>query len=174
MSKSQDSDELSTMSPTSEETFQIPQPLMTIDITSSNNLELTITKTLLDVLQNLGKAFASAMSTDSKITTTTSIEASYKVLNEIGEDITLILEQSSFQIAEGGSLDDINRSAAVPLQVKPEYAYEETLQLKNELGSDHVKKNNMLKIKVSKCVKILLIKKIGSTIRHSVNSKGYL
>lgn len=149
MSKSQDSDELSTTSPISEESFQIPQPLMTIDVTSSNNLELTVTKTLLDVLQNLGKAFASAISTDSKITSTTSIEASYKVLNDIGEDVTLLLEQSSFQIAEGGSLNDINKSAAVPLQLKAEYISEETLQLKNELGSDHVKKNNHLNIKVS-------------------------
>lgn len=122
---------------------------MSIDVTSANNLELTVTKTLLEVLQNLGKAFASAISSDSKITSTSFIDAPYKVLNEIGEDITLRLEESSFQIAEGGSLDDINKSSAVPLQLKPEFVSDETLQLKNELGSSNVKKDNILQIKVS-------------------------
>lgn len=138
------------MSPISDDSLiHIPQPLMSIDVTSENNLELTISKTLLEVLQNLGKAFASAISTDSKITTTTAIDASYKVLNEIGEDITLQLEESSFQIAEGGSLDDINKSSAVPLQLKPEYVSDKTLQLKNELGTSQLKKDNVLHIKVS-------------------------
>lgn len=150
MSKNQESEDVtSTISPISEDSFQMPQPLMSIDVTSANNLELTVTKTLLEVLQTLGKAFASAISTDSKVSTTTTIEASYKVLNEIGEDITLQLEESSFQIAEGGSLDDINKSSAVPLQLKPEFVSDETLQLKNELGSSQVKKDNVLKIKVS-------------------------
>lgn len=150
MSKNQDSEDLtSTMSPISDDSFHLPQPLMSIDVTSTNNLELTVTKTLLEVLHNLGKAFAAAISTDGKLTTTTIIEASYKVLNEIGEDITLKLEESSFQIAEGGLLEDINKSSAVPLQLKSENLSDESLQLKNELGSSHIKKDIGLHIRVS-------------------------
>lgn len=151
MSNNPDSEDLnSSLSPTSEDSIlHLPQPLMSVDVTSTSNLEITITKTLLEVLQNLGKAFASAMSTESKKSSITGSEASYEVMNEIGEAITLQLESSSFQIAEGGNLDDINKFAAVPLQLKPECISKETLQLKKELGVSHAKKDTVLQIKVS-------------------------
>ncbi|ERL94109.1 hypothetical protein D910_11391, partial [Dendroctonus ponderosae] len=71
-----------------------------------------------------------------------------KVLNEIGEDITLLLEDSSFKIAEGGSLEDINRSAAVPLVLKstPPTA----IQLGKELNRNAQEINYFLQIQVNK------------------------
>ncbi|KAJ8937448.1 hypothetical protein NQ314_011837 [Rhamnusium bicolor] len=138
------------MSPTSDsEGDSQAQPVMSIDITSENNLEITITKTCLEVLDNLGKAFALAMKSES-ISSITTLEASYKVLNEIGEDITLMLEQSSFKIADGGSLEDINKSAAVPLQLKSDVVVvHKTVQLGKELLANSLKQDLFLHVKVN-------------------------
>lgn len=55
---------------------------------------------------------------------------------------------SSFEIAEGGVLEDINKSEAVPLQLKPEYLTDETLHLGKELASESSLKDYCLHIKV--------------------------
>ncbi|CAH1965913.1 unnamed protein product [Acanthoscelides obtectus] len=148
MNQEQD-DNMSSMSPTdSEADMQLPQPLMDIDVMSENNLELTITKTLLEVLTNLGKAFTDAVS-QNKFTNSHSVEASYKVVNEIGEDITLLLEESAFNIVGGGDKLDINKSQAVPLVVKPNFVEKKTLDLGKELVKNAEKKNKFLHIKVN-------------------------
>lgn len=125
----------------------VAQPVMTIDVVSEHTLEMTVTKTCLEVLQNLSKAFASAMSTTS-VKPTTAVEAPYCILNELGEDVTLLLEESSFKVAEGGSLEDLNKSAAVPLQLKAEDQANAVLHLNKELLERHQKQDKFLHVKV--------------------------
>ncbi|KAH1006005.1 hypothetical protein HUJ04_006891 [Dendroctonus ponderosae] len=150
LSMNEPDDPLNFSSPLSEagevEVAKTQSPVMSIDVTSEKSLELTMTKTCLEVLTNLGKAFASAMKPEKVVSST--ILSPYKVLNEIGEDITLLLEDSSFKIAEGGSLEDINRSAAVPLVLKstPPTA----IQLGKELNRNAQEINYFLQIQVNK------------------------
>jgi len=49
---------------------------MSIDVTSEKSLELTVTKTCLEVLTNLGKAFASAMKSEKMVSS--SVLAPYR------------------------------------------------------------------------------------------------
>lgn len=69
-------------------------------------------------------------------------------MNEIGEDITLLLDESSFKIAEGGFLEDINKSAAVPLVLKTPQPT--VIQLGQELNRNEQEKNYFLQVKVNK------------------------
>ncbi|XP_012537324.1 vacuolar protein sorting-associated protein 13 isoform X2 [Monomorium pharaonis] len=72
---------------------------MSIDITSSDNLEITITKTCLDVLKQLGQSFSSAMEAKEP----TRKVAPYVLKNETGLAIILDLEHSLFKIFDDGS-----------------------------------------------------------------------
>ncbi|CAG9815731.1 unnamed protein product [Phaedon cochleariae] len=142
-----DDESQSTLSPGSESEVELPQPLMSIDVISEKNLELTITKTFLEDLTNLQKAFASAI--DAKaVKPTTHVDAPYKVLNEIGEDVTLLLEQSSFEMVEGGTPEDINKATAIALQLKPEFTSDKVVYLGKELATSSTKKDIYLQIRV--------------------------
>ncbi|KAJ8953002.1 hypothetical protein NQ318_015363 [Aromia moschata] len=110
------------------------QPVMNIDIISESTLELTVTKTCLEVLQNLGKAFATAIQTEA-IKPSTSEQAPYK---------------SSFKLAEGGSVENINKSAAVPLQLKLTEEASNRIQLSKELTAYSQKKSCYLHVKVKR------------------------
>lgn len=149
LSMNEPDDSLNFSSPTSEEQVEIVNqpPVMSIDFTSEKTLEMTVTKTCLEVLNNLGKAFASAMKSEEKISSS-DVLAPYRVLNEIGEDITLLLHESSFNVAAGGSLEDINRSAAVPLVLKD--APTDEIQLDKELNRSAQEKEYFLQVKVNK------------------------
>ncbi|XP_034937793.1 vacuolar protein sorting-associated protein 13 isoform X2 [Chelonus insularis] len=68
---------------------------MSIDVESSDNLEITVTKTCLEVLQQLGNAFSSAMEMTDK---TSKKLAPYVLKNETGLMIVLDLESSNFQV----------------------------------------------------------------------------
>lgn len=140
---------LRTTSPTTSESEgeSIAQPVMTIDVMSAHILEMTVTKTCLEVLETLSKAFASAIKTTS-VKPTAVMDAPYKILNEIGEDVTLLMEESSFKVAEGGSLEDLNKEAAVPLQLKSEKTIDAVLHLSKELLVQHQKQDKFLHIKV--------------------------
>ncbi|XP_031777535.1 vacuolar protein sorting-associated protein 13 isoform X3 [Nasonia vitripennis] len=91
---------LSALSPVSEiEPDEFHQKSrMSIDITSSENLEVTVTKTCLDVLKQLGNAFSNAMEVGNK--TSTKKVAPYILKNETGLPMTLDLEHSHFKLAE--------------------------------------------------------------------------
>lgn len=88
------------MSPTSDsETFEellFTPPLICVDIFSNTNLEIVITKTFLDVISNLGKAFQKAM--ESGIPIQEGKTAPYKVVNDSGLKITLNLNTSVFEV----------------------------------------------------------------------------
>ncbi|CAG9772493.1 unnamed protein product [Ceutorhynchus assimilis] len=151
LSMNEPDDPLNFASPISErgDEVEVPgsqPPVMSIDVTSDQSLELTVTKSCIDVLTNLGKAFASAMKPEKVISS--AVLAPYRVLNEIGEDVTLLLDESSFKIAEGGLLEDINRSAAVPFVLKT--ARPTAIQLGQELNRNEQETNYFLQVKVNK------------------------
>lgn len=130
-----------------------PQSAMSIDITSENNLELTVTKTCLEVLQNLGNAFANAMN----VQDIKKIEpvSPYKVINETGMEIILRLGEveSSFALV-GVKEDSINEvvlgsNSEVDLQLKKHLLQQKALvRLGAELISNSVNKEFELPIRI--------------------------
>ncbi|CAL1678435.1 unnamed protein product [Lasius platythorax] len=99
-----DSRGASAVSPTSDsEPEELPSQStkMSIDITSSDNLEITVTKTCLDVLKQLGQSFSSAMEASGKGPTRK--VAPYVLKNETGLAMILDLEHSLFKIFDDGS-----------------------------------------------------------------------
>ncbi|XP_071565919.1 intermembrane lipid transfer protein Vps13 isoform X2 [Temnothorax nylanderi] len=98
-----DSRGASAVSPSSEsEPEELHQSTkMSIDVTSSDNLEITVTKTCLDVLKQLGHSFSSAMEASGKGPTRK--VAPYVLKNETGLAIILDLEHSLFKIFDDGS-----------------------------------------------------------------------
>lgn len=93
------------------------EPKTKIAISSSDTLELTVTKTLLDVLQDLGKAFSEAIRPGGL--TKPELVAPYIVENETGFDITLNLKDGQLNLHpshfpnSSGSVSDINKSGVV-------------------------------------------------------------
>ncbi|XP_029176856.1 vacuolar protein sorting-associated protein 13 isoform X2 [Nylanderia fulva] len=99
-----DSRGASAVSPTSDsEPEELPSQStkMSIDITSSDNLEITVTKTCLDVLKQLGQSFSSAIEASGKGPTRK--VAPYVLKNETGLAMILDLEHSLFKIFDDGS-----------------------------------------------------------------------
>ncbi|XP_072763012.1 intermembrane lipid transfer protein Vps13 isoform X2 [Anoplolepis gracilipes] len=98
-----DSRGASAVSPTSDsEPEELPNQStkMSIDITSSDNLEITVTKTCLDVLKQLGQSFSSAIEANGKGPTRK--VAPYVLKNETGLAMVLDLEHSLFKIFDDG------------------------------------------------------------------------
>lgn len=73
---------------------------MTVKLTALEKLEMTVTRTCLDVLTQLGEAFANAVAlttqTDGAVQQSNS--ASYVVRNDVGYDIVLLLDHSSLKV----------------------------------------------------------------------------
>ncbi|XP_011301984.1 vacuolar protein sorting-associated protein 13C isoform X2 [Fopius arisanus] len=89
----------SALSPSTEsepEEFQQPSRI-SIDVQSSENLEITVTKTCLEVLQQLGQAFSNAMGTRTDQGSTSRL-APYLLKNETGVALTLDLVKSNFRV----------------------------------------------------------------------------
>ncbi|XP_049842368.1 LOW QUALITY PROTEIN: intermembrane lipid transfer protein Vps13-like [Schistocerca gregaria] len=82
----------------SEDVEELPfqPPAMTIDITSKDNLELTVSKTCLEVFSNLGKAFQSAVS--GSCHPRQEQTPPFMVRNDTGLTVTLMLEDGPFQV----------------------------------------------------------------------------
>ncbi|XP_014471667.1 PREDICTED: vacuolar protein sorting-associated protein 13C isoform X2 [Dinoponera quadriceps] len=74
---------------------------MSVDITSTDNLEITVTKTCLDVLKQLGQAFSSAMDASRKGPARK--VAPFLLKNETGLGMILDLDHSPFKIFDDGS-----------------------------------------------------------------------
>lgn len=125
------------------------QPMMSINVSSVNNLELTVTKSALEVLNNLGKAFANAM----KTTEVKKAEflSPYVVKNETGIPITLCLDKSAFLICgnENSEQVTLESSAQVPLRLKPSLELNITHHLKGESSTKMQVKDHFLHIRVS-------------------------
>lgn len=73
------------------------QPLMNVSISSKENLELTVTKTSLDVISTLGEGFKTAMK-DGLPKIGSLSRAPYQVCNYAGLPVELNLESSSFKV----------------------------------------------------------------------------
>lgn len=90
-------------------------PTMSINVSSSENLELVVTKTFLEVIGQLGKAFANAMKEGVPVRDIAA--APYKVVNDSGLKVTLMLENSAFQVYSGEILSDYRSVLHCALQV---------------------------------------------------------
>ncbi|XP_018574731.1 vacuolar protein sorting-associated protein 13 isoform X2 [Anoplophora glabripennis] len=174
LSMGEQDDTLNATSPTTSESDgdSLPSPVMSIDVVSEHVLEMTVTKTCLEVLQNLSKAFATAIGTTS-VKHIRETSAPYQVLNELGEDVTILMEESSFKIAEGGSLEDINKSAAVPLQLKGDAPANALLHLSKELLVQQQEQDKFLHIKIpsKNCVLVLPVGRADKRF-FSLNYRG--
>lgn len=105
---------------------------MTIDISSKNNLELTVTKTCLEVLNNLSAAFATAMQPEEKKVEQLS---PYKFKNDSGLEITLLLDKGDFNLlADSNSSNVILESGTeANLQISPNAKLRSAVNLSTEL-----------------------------------------
>lgn len=151
-------EEPSVSSPTTEteEASQIQQAAMSIDISSKANLELTVTKTALEILNNLGKAFSNAIAMGTQKAIVTS--APYKVKNESGFKITLCLNKGAFKVdGQNDSVEVVLESGAeVPLQLKVGMETSTSMHLEEEksLGFTNVV-DRFLYVRVSNTVQHL-------------------
>nr|XP_012140992.1 PREDICTED: vacuolar protein sorting-associated protein 13C isoform X2 [Megachile rotundata] len=100
---SMDSRGMSVISPTSESELEEfhQTSKMSIDVISTENLEITVTKTCLDVLKQLGNAFSSAMESSGKGSVKN--VAPYVLKNETGLAMVLNLQRSHFKVFDNGS-----------------------------------------------------------------------
>lgn len=107
-------------------------PTMTIDISSTNNLELTITKTSLEVFDSLSAAFASAMQPEENKVEQLS---PYKFKNDCGLDITLLLHKDNFTVLDDDASSSVllEPGAEVNLQIPSKYKEKSTLDLTTEM-----------------------------------------
>ncbi|CAD6244856.1 GSCOCG00013505001-RA-CDS [Cotesia congregata] len=92
-----DSRGASAVSPSCEsEPEDLHQSKMSIDVDSSENLEITVTKTCFEVMEQLSKAFTSAMDAKESVPRL----APYVLKNETGLKLTLDLQASNFVILD--------------------------------------------------------------------------
>lgn len=143
----------SPLSPTANDSFEqmeAIQPAMSINVSSINNLELTVTKTCLDVINNLGKAFANAM----KLTEMKQIKASkaFLVQNDTGIPITLCVDKSTFVVQGAAESQEVilESNAEVALMLKSSVKSQHMLHLKKEITRTKVEvAEHILHVKVS-------------------------
>ena len=118
-------------SPTSESESFDPiqqQALMCVDISSDHSMELVVTKTCIEVLSNLGKAFSSAMTPSTQVTSL-EVLAPYKVVNELGCLVKVDLALGTFSLFKDDSASEVilESGAEVELQRKVELRSSPTL-----------------------------------------------
>ncbi|XP_023289292.1 vacuolar protein sorting-associated protein 13 isoform X2 [Orussus abietinus] len=129
---------------------------MSIDVISRENLEITVTKTCLDVLHQLGNAFSSAMKTSGK--GPSKKIAPYLLKNETGLPILLNLENSSFKVLNSGleitsesstsSYAEVILETGASVELAPR-AMEVETKLLEQLKSETVKDRNHSKFVIS-------------------------
>lgn len=145
-------DELSATPPPNESFEQVEvqiQPAMSVNISSINNLELTITKTCIEVLNNLAKAFSNAMKSSEVKQIKPS--AAFLVQNDTGIPITLCLNKSTFMVqgAENSLEVILESSAEVPLVLKSTVKSQQALRLKRDISRSKVEiAEHLLHVKV--------------------------
>lgn len=136
-----DSDAASTVSPPS---------MMTIDISSRNNLELTVTKTCLEVLNNLGAAFATAIQPEKKMEEHLS---PYKFKNNTGLAVTLLLRKGCFHLLgdENSTEALIESDAEVYLEIPHKHKVKSTINLLTEMDIMNKSEEYYLDVLVNVC-----------------------
>ncbi|XP_017782476.1 PREDICTED: vacuolar protein sorting-associated protein 13C isoform X2 [Nicrophorus vespilloides] len=79
-----------------------------IDVSSAYNLELTLTKTSIEVLSSLGKLFAAAVKDSEASFAKTEISAPYKLINVTGIPVDLLLsDDSHFCLAKNSEMTNL-------------------------------------------------------------------
>lgn len=98
----------------------IMQPKMSINFTSSQNFELTMSSVAMEVFTNLGNAFAAAVKVEAE--TQAKETAPYKFRNQCGLSITLNLKDSNFEMYGENQPAQVflDNNTEVPLQLKEE------------------------------------------------------
>ncbi|XP_020707369.2 intermembrane lipid transfer protein Vps13 isoform X2 [Athalia rosae] len=128
---------------------------MCIDISSMENLEMTVTKTCLDVLKQLGNAFSNAIEPDKKQSLKI---APYLLKNETGLSMTLHLENGHFKVVEdptvattssSGSYTEVVLESGASVELAPTVMKSATTHLLQELKAETVKINSDNKFIVS-------------------------
>lgn len=128
-----------------EEVFQ-RKPTMKISLISYETIEITMTKTALEVLTSLGKAFNEAITAE--IPLSKRIEAApYVVQNNLGFDITIMISNTPFKLYNVSNSDDVGDN--IVLKDREQIS----LCLKNDDSvSDHLRQSKItersLKIKI--------------------------
>lgn len=144
----------STASPTDEiEDDRVKGPSMIIDITSKTTLELTVTKTCLEVLTNLGNAFADAMQTQEIKATV--VSAPYVVKNTTGTPITLLLKYTQFKVynkqVKANDIEEIvlQDGAEALLEMKPSTTVQKKVIMTKDLFQEEKKEEILLRVRVN-------------------------
>ncbi|XP_039291061.1 vacuolar protein sorting-associated protein 13 [Nilaparvata lugens] len=101
-------------------------PAMTINIQSLEAMELTITKTCLEVLTSIGAAFQEAIYKPEAIEKS-EIEAPYLIQNDTGLSITVILANDAFRVSGVDNTDSITEVVLKPDATVPLSALDLTL-----------------------------------------------
>lgn len=116
--------------------MNLPQPNLSVQISSTETLELTVTNTALQVFSQLGASFSSAVHGDLQ-TKSSEAASPYLVKNDTGLTVILLLEKDPFIIYEttdnDASLLGINTSSPLYKDVMLEHGASVALQLKSGL-----------------------------------------
>lgn len=105
-------------SPSEDEEFKVT-PKISIEVSSKDNLEITITKTSMQVMTKLGESFQAAVAEG--VDPILKDFSPYKIVNDTGLKITLKLSKSSFQFYTKDKTDNeineiiVESGAEVPL-----------------------------------------------------------
>uniref|UniRef100_A0A182TV09 Vacuolar protein sorting-associated protein 13 n=1 Tax=Anopheles melas TaxID=34690 RepID=A0A182TV09_9DIPT len=111
------------------------EPTTRMHIASRDSLEMTVTKTCLDVVQNLGKAFSEAIKRDGIIKS--EIQAPYVVRNDTGQDVKVNLAASDF---------NIHRSHLTSTHLDELVAFEQSGDEEQSIGSCIIMPNGRLQL----------------------------
>ncbi|EAL40459.3 AGAP005082-PA [Anopheles gambiae str. PEST] len=111
------------------------EPTTRMHIASRDSLEMTVTKTCLDVVQNLGKAFSEAIKRDGIIKS--EIQAPYVVRNDTGQDVKVNLAASDF---------NIHRSHLTSTHLDELVAFEQSADEEQSIGSCIIMPNGRLQL----------------------------
>ncbi|XP_049821668.1 intermembrane lipid transfer protein Vps13-like isoform X2 [Aethina tumida] len=143
-----------------------------IDVISENRLEITVTKTCLEVLTNLGNAFANALKVDLEHKEDDRTDASYKVVNETGLTLTLNLKEGPFAMYnEGRSVIDLETvvlegTASVFLQLKGEQRLMSTVRLREQFSQALAPEDYILEVEVNDKNTVLSLPVLRSEMRY--------
>ncbi|XP_044259687.1 vacuolar protein sorting-associated protein 13 isoform X2 [Tribolium madens] len=92
------------------------QAMMCIDVSSDHSIEIVVTKTCLEVLNNLGKAFATAMKPgEVKMLETM---AAFKIVNELGSSVSVNLKRGSFALFGGEEPEEVILESGAEAQLQ--------------------------------------------------------
>ncbi|KAG7176031.1 Vacuolar protein sorting-associated protein 13C-like [Homarus americanus] len=82
------------------EEYPLPDPLCTVSVTAKDSLELTVTRTSIEVFTSVSEAFSEAY--NRSVTGAKAPRAPYRIVNRTGMHISVSVMQSGFRVASDG------------------------------------------------------------------------